>query len=258
MDVRLHEFRYARDHLPTRAEPHIGQHYQALFVLDRLRQAHAVRFPFGDVEQPGIGLVHRGVMWDARIYYPVRDLAPGHVVAVAEITNAPLRLIHLDAMSFVDIDETAQVPLMKIVSFQKMKFLQPEFLQADDHAFIELRIGTGAPGVHQRPPLALHAADVGLEDDTVSYRNPRPIQRHEDLPRQVQAFAQFGWFVHLVRHVRAADEYRFRIRFDERVDAEIRLRQACGRGVQKRPRGAGGSGQQKLPSAQIHKPSNTV
>src|SRR2546430_12992733 len=48
-------------HLPAGTETHEGQHHQALLVFYRLGEAHAVGFPFGDVQQPRVRLIHRRI-----------------------------------------------------------------------------------------------------------------------------------------------------------------------------------------------------
>ncbi len=224
VDVRLHEVGHAGHHAPAGAEADVGLHHQALLVLHRQGHAHAVGLPLGDVQQPGVRLVHRGVVRDARVDDRVRHPAPRHFEVLAEVAGAAVGLVHLDAVALVNIDPAAPVPGLIVVRLREVELLEAQLLQAQDETFVEIGVGGGPPEVHLGPPPVAHRGRVRLEDDAVGERHAGPVHRHKDFARQLEPFAPLGLRVHFLLDARAADEHRLGIGLDERVEAEVGLR----------------------------------
>ena len=114
--------------------------------LTALRQAHAVRLPLGDVQQPGVGLAHRRVVRDAREHHAVRHLGPVDLEAVAQVPRAAraTRPMSTPSRSLMSL-KPAHVPGVVGRGLDEVELLQAEFLQARHHAFVELRVGAHAP-----------------------------------------------------------------------------------------------------------------
>ena len=190
-------------------------------------------------------------MRNAVVDHGVMHLGPCHFVIFFEVPDAPFRFIHLDALSLVDVHETAMVPGMKVVGFDEVELGQAHFFHAHHHAFIELRIGSRAPVfcVGARP--VADAGDIGLEDHTVrdGYAG-RPVHRHKNLTREFQPFLTLRFFMQLFGDSSAADEHRFGILLDERMKSKEGLRFFRG-GLCAEGQRSSGCGEQKITSRSV-------
>ncbi len=184
--------------------------------------------PLRDVEQPGVRLIDGRIVRNALEDHRVGHCAPVHLPAFPEVPGAAIGLIHHHSQAFVDIHKPSNIPQVVLVGFNKVKLLQAHFLQARDHALVELRVRSRAPVLYIRTIPVVHAHEIRLEHDTVGYGNPGLRHGHEDLPGQREALSQFGRFVHLVRHVGAPDKDSLGIALDERVESEVSLGETQG------------------------------
>ena len=252
MNIGLHPSRHARHAAPTGAEAHERLHHQPLQILHRQGHAHAVRLPLGNVQQPRIRLAHRGEVRNALVHHGLRHLVPVHLVTIAKIARPPLRLVHLHAMAFVDVYETAVIPRIEAIGFHPVELLQPDLLHPHDETLVELRVRPGAPILLVRPAIA-YRSEVWFQHDPVRCRHSPALHRYQHFARQLQARLPLRRLVHFVRYLGPLNKNSLGVRQQKRMQRKLAFRQPHRRGIQSQR-----SESKQITARDVHKLSLTL